>query len=74
MLNDSYIMYQIEIIVIVPGIVIHRCDMTSFPVPLTVIIISHHSDPIQVFFQYGHVVSWNKRVVKIMTNLSMKLK
>lgn len=42
------LIYQIKILDIVLGMVINRCHMTSFFVPLSVVIVSHNTNPIQV--------------------------
>lgn len=47
----------IEVIVIIVGMVVERRNVASFFIPLTVIVVSHHCDPVQVFGEGGHVVT-----------------
>lgn len=41
----------------VVGMSIHRCNMTSLLVPLSVVIIGHYSNPIKVLSQGRNIVT-----------------
>lgn len=48
----------IEVVIIIVGMVVEGRNVASFFIPLAVIIVSHHCDPVQVFGEGGNVVTF----------------
>ena len=49
--------YSVEVGNVVIRMEVHRSDVSSLLVPVTVIVVRHHIDDVQVFGEHRHLVS-----------------